>query len=74
MDLQQRLFNKIKVVKIAKGTKIYDLQSSYNVIITGTLIDMETEQEFNQFDVIADWPLQINIVDRSKPVDGLTPQ
>ena len=35
---------------------------------------METEQEFSQFEVIADWPLQINIVDRSKPVDGLTPQ
>lgn len=47
MDSQQRLFNKIKIVKIAKGTKIYDLQSSYNVIITGTLIDMETEQEFS---------------------------
>ena len=61
-------------MKIAKGTKIYDLQHSYNVIITGTLIDMETEKEFSQFDVVADWPLQINIVDRSKPVDGLTPQ
>ena len=61
-------------MKIAKGTKIYDLHHSYNAIITGTLIDMETEKEFNQFDVVADWPLQINIVDRSKPVDGLTPQ
>ena len=59
-------------MKINKGTKIYDLHNSYNVIITGTIIDMETEKEFNQFDVIADWPLQINILDRSKPVDSLT--
>ena len=62
----QKLFSQIEIVMLRQGQRIHDLRDSFNVIIKGILRDEAEEKDFDEFNVIADWPIKINIFDLTK--------
>ena len=51
---------------LKQGQRIHDLRDSFNVIIKGVIRDEADEKDFDEFNVIADWPIQINVFDTTK--------
>jgi len=63
------LASQVDCLVLKKGQKIHDFRSSYNVMIKGKLYDKNLDKEWNSYSIVADWPIQINIIDKSKPLE-----
>ena len=64
----------IKMIKVKKNQKIYDLNGTFNIIVQGRLQCLTTQQRYKRFDVLSDAPMQVNQLDYSKPLKVLSHQ
>lgn len=64
---QRKVMEKIKVIKLAKGQKLHNLDKTFNLIVKGSLRNNDRGQKHGQFEILADYPLQINL--QMKDVD-----
>lgn len=66
--MQERLLSSVRIVMLKQGTKLYEVDHTFNVIIEGMITDHATGKELRTFDVFADHSLQVNMLDYSCPI------
>lgn len=66
--------DKVELVHFRKGKRIYSLEDSFNVLISGRVRDENSCREFGVFDILADYPMQVNVFEKEKPFSILTPK
>ena len=66
------MLSQIQLVKLVKNQKIYDLEDTLNIIVSGHVYDESNDKLHKRFDVIADFPVQVNVLDHAKPIHTLT--
>ena len=63
---QVRFIKNIKIVNLKPGQKMYDLDSSFNLVLKGKMRNNHSGLEYNHLVPFADFPIQVNINITSK--------
>ena len=54
----------MEIVRLKKGQKIHNLHKSFNIVIKGNVRNNDTQFQHGPFEILADFPFQINLVVR----------
>lgn len=69
---QEHLLSQISIVRLNQHQSIYSLEETFNVIVDGEIFDNDTGRRLTRFDVLSDFPIQVNALDYAKPLNILT--
>ena len=69
---QESLLSQIRVIQLRKNEKIYSMAQTFNVVVSGSVLDMATGRTLNRFGVFADFPIQVNALDHAHPLQIMT--
>ena len=64
----------ISLVCLGPNSALYALDETFNVIVEGEILDQATGKRLTRFDVLADFPIQVNALDYARPLNILSTQ
>lgn len=58
---RMRFFSEVTILNYQKGEKFHNLDQTFNIIMKGKLRNNDTGKVINNLNILADFPIQINI-------------